>query len=132
MELLRRVDPPDTRRAAACPHRHRPSSIDINRANLWRASMVVLMPENGPPDDEAVPAERRLAFLEPASLRPWVRLPARGPFQAASAASRGVEPAARRRRLEHMGRSSGQTEMDAVADLREEICRLGAHRRKSH
>jgi hypothetical protein len=120
-----------TRRAAACSHHHRPSSVDVNRADLRRASMVVLVPENRPPNDKALSAERRIAFLEPASLRPWIPLPARGPFQSSSASSGRVEPSARRPRLEHMGRSAGQTEMDAVADLREEICRLGAHCRKS-
>jgi hypothetical protein len=120
-----------TRRAAACSHHHRPSSVDVNRADLRRASMVVLVPENRPPNHKALSAERRIAFLEPASLRPWIPLPARGPFQSSSAPSGDAEPAARRQRLEHMGRSAGQTEMDAVADLREEICRLGTHRRKS-
>jgi hypothetical protein len=120
-----------TRRAAACSHHHRPSSVDVNRADLRRATMVVLVPEKRPPHDEALSAERRITFLEPASLRPWIPLPARGPFQSSSAPGGDAEPSARRRRLEHMGRSAGQTEMDAVADLREEICRLGTHRRKS-
>jgi hypothetical protein len=40
--------------------------------------------------DEALFSERRLAFLEPPSLRPWVRLPARRSVQSASAASRNA------------------------------------------
>ena len=32
-----------TRRAAACSHHHRPSSVDVNRADLRRATMVVLV-----------------------------------------------------------------------------------------
>src|ERR1700751_409743 len=101
-------DPPHTRRAAACPHHHQPSSVDINPADLWRASRVVLMPENGPPDDEALSAERRIPFLEPASLWPWIPLPAGGPFQSSSAPGGDAEPSARSGRLQHMGRSAGQ------------------------
>jgi len=89
------------------------------------------VPENRPPNDKALSAERPIAFLEPASLRPWIPLPARGPFQSSSAPSGDAEPAARRQRLEHMGRSAGQTEMDAVADLREDIRTLGAGGRES-
>jgi hypothetical protein len=80
--------------------------------------MVVLMPENGPPDDEALSAERRIPFLEPASLWPWIPLPAGGPFQSSSAPGGDAEPSARWGRLQHMGRSAGQTEMDALGDLR--------------
>jgi hypothetical protein len=42
-----------------------------------------------------------------------------------------LEAPARRERLEHMGRSAGQTEMDALGDLREEIRTLGAGSRES-
>jgi hypothetical protein len=51
-----------TRRAAACSHHHRPSSVDVNRADLRRATMVVLVPEKRPPHDEALSAERRITF----------------------------------------------------------------------
>jgi hypothetical protein len=122
---------PHTRRAEACPHHHQPSSVDINPADLWRASMVVLVPENRPPDHKALSAERRIAFLEPASLRPWIPLPARGLFQSSSAPGGHAEPSARWGRLEHMGRSAGQTEMDALGDLREDIRTLGAGGRES-
>jgi hypothetical protein len=96
-----------------------------------RSKHRLSVPENRPPNDKALSAERPIAFLEPASLRPWIPLPARGPFQSSSAPSGDAEPAARRQRLEHMGRSAGQTEMDAVADLREDIRTLGAGGRES-
>jgi hypothetical protein len=41
----------------------------------------------------------------------------RGSFQSSSAPGGDAEPSARWGRLEHMGRSAGQTEMDALGDL---------------
>jgi hypothetical protein len=79
----------------------------------WR----MLPKEDGPAHDEAVPAERWMAFLEQASLRPRLPLPAQRPLQSSPAESSDAEPTTRRGRLGHLGYSPYQAEMDALANL---------------
>jgi len=56
-------DPPNARRAWPNPARLHPIGLDC--ADLWWAALVVRVPADRPEDHKALPAERRMAFLEP-------------------------------------------------------------------
>src|SRR5712691_12843793 len=92
MELIHK----DARRSGGRPRRERPHSPPLDRADLWRAALVVSVSENRPPNHKAVSAKRRTAFLEPCRLRPRLRLPTGGKLRAPPAPGRDAEPAARR------------------------------------
>jgi hypothetical protein len=53
-----RINTQDTRSARPC--RARPRSADLDRADLWRAALVVSMAAGQPQDHEALPAQRRI------------------------------------------------------------------------
>jgi len=72
---------------------HRTRSANFHGAHLRGAALVVPMPADRLPHDQAISAERRLALLEPpGGLRTWVRFSMRRPLQSSPAESGRAEP----------------------------------------